>query len=352
MRDELLRLFPALRLLPPGSYVVGGAVRDLHLGIAPADADVACLDALACARCLGRKVITLGTGEHLSAYRVVVPFEGGEHVYDFAPLLDGDIDRDLARRDFTVNAMAVDLASGELLDPHDGRGDLQRRLVRMVDASNFDDDPLRMLKAVRMAVKYGFEIDPATLEAIRARAASIDRVAAERVAYELSVIFSSHALSRALALLGESALDAPLGIEVRDVHSDDVPLAAAYALFLRDPDAFAARFKWSEALLRDVKTLRKLVDEHSLLALYDAGEEVALQLPPLLRALGRDDRVTMPDFSTRALLTGDEIAAILGEKPGPRVGAVKRELLDAQLRGEVTVRAGAESFVAARASAR
>jgi len=141
--SDLLRLFPRLRELPPDAYVVGGAVRDLTLGAAPADVDVACLDPLACARTFRRKVIRLGREEHLSAYRVI----DGPHIYDFAALLDGSIDADLARRDFTVNAMAVSLGSGTLFDPHDGRGDLERRIVRMIDAINFDDDPLRMLKA-------------------------------------------------------------------------------------------------------------------------------------------------------------------------------------------------------------
>src|SRR3954464_13209372 len=184
LRDDLLRLFPRLRDLPTHAYVVGGAVRDLTLGTAPADVDVACLDPLACARALRRKVIRLGREEHLSAYRIV----DGPHVYDFAALLDGSIDADLARRDFTVNAMAVDLESGELLDPHDGRGDLERRLVRMIDASNFDDDPLPMLKAVRMAVGFDSDIDGKTLDAIRTRAARIADVSVERVAYELTVI--------------------------------------------------------------------------------------------------------------------------------------------------------------------
>src|SRR5258706_13071984 len=143
-RDELLRRFPLLVKLPRGVYAVGGAVRDLLVGIEPNDADLACADALGCAQGLGRKVITLGK-DHLTAYRIVVRHGDGEHIYDFAPLLDGSIDRDLARRDFTINAMAVDLTTGELLDPFDGRGDLQRRLVRMFDPKNFDADPLRIL---------------------------------------------------------------------------------------------------------------------------------------------------------------------------------------------------------------
>ena len=346
MRDQLLRRFPHLSKLPPaGVYVVGGAVRDLVLSLDPADADLACVDALACARRLGRKIITLGR-DHLTAYRVV----DGEHVYDFAPLLDGSIDRDLARRDFTINAMAVELAGGALLDPFDGRGDLERRVVRMVDATNFDDDPLRLLKAVRMAVRLEFDIDNATLAAIRERAASVTSVAAERLGTELEMIFAAGAFRRALALLHDTALDVPLFGEPLDLtsyHVDDLTPAAAYALLVRDPRAVAERFRWSDTLLRQVTTLQRLLNDASLFALYDAGRDLARQVPDLLRALGCDDRIEMPDFATRALLTGDEIASILGERPGPRIGLLKRALLEAQLRGEVQTREEAEKLLVA-----
>jgi tRNA nucleotidyltransferase/poly(A) polymerase len=344
LRDDLLRLFPRLRDLPVDAYVVGGAVRDLILGAAPADVDVACLDPLACARAFGRKVIRLGREEHLSAYRVV----DGPHVYDFAALLDGSIDADLARRDFTINAMAVNLRSGALLDPHDGRGDLERRLVRMVDASNFDDDPLRMLKAVRMAVRFDFGIDDATLAAIRLRANRIADVSVERVAYELTVIFSANAFRRAVALLHEAGLDVPLfghALDAAAFHADDVPLAAALALLVDDAHTFTKRWRLSDALLREIQTLQRLRDARSLLDLYDAGEGVARQLPPMLRALGRDDRIELPDFTTQPLLTGDEIASIAGIEPGPRVGVLKRALLEAELEGWVTTREEAEHFI-------
>jgi len=343
LRDDLLHLFPRLRDLPIDAYVVGGAVRDLILGAAPADVDVACLDPLACARSLGRKVIRLGREEHLSAYRVV----DGPHVYDFAALLDSSIDADLARRDFTVNAMAVDLRSGALLDPHDGRGDLQRRLVRMVDAANFDDDPLRMLKAVRMAVRFDFRIDDATLAAIRLRANRIADVSVERVAYELTVIFSANAFRRAVALLHETGLDVPIfGRTHGDAfHADDVPLAAALALLVDDAHTFTKRWRLSDALLHEIQTLQRLRDARSLFDLYDAGEPIARQLPPLLRALGRDDRIELPDFAMKPLLTGHEIASIAGIEPGPRVGVLKRALLEAELEGRVTTREEAERLI-------
>lgn len=331
-RDELVRRFPALAHLPPGCYVVGGAIRDLLLGREPLDADVACNDPLAAADALGGRMIRLGAEEHLRAYRVVLP----DHVYDFAELLDHDIDKDLARRDFTVNAMAVDLESGTLLDPHGGQRDVERRVVRMVNPSNFDDDPLRMLKAVRMAVRYDFELDPATLAAIRERAPKINESARERIVYELSIIFSADRFRRAVDLLRATGLDVPLHLRTRELHADDVSLAGAYALLLDEPQGDAA-------------VLKKLIDDHDRIALYDAGEDVARQLPAVLRALGREDPLDWPDFATRALLTGEEIARITGLAPGKELGGLKRALLEAQLRGEIKTVQQAEAFVHNRA---
>src|SRR5436190_13319051 len=106
LRSGLDRLFPRLRDLPPSARLaVGGAVRDLLLGREPNDVDVECDDPLAVAQSLGRKVIQLGR-EELIAWRVVE----GDHIYDFSPLAP------LGRRDFTINAIAVDLVSGELRD--------------------------------------------------------------------------------------------------------------------------------------------------------------------------------------------------------------------------------------------
>ena len=331
-RDELTRRFPALARLGPDCYVVGGAIRDLLLGLEPADADVACRDPLAPARSLGGRLVRLGDQEHLSAYRVVLP----EHVYDFAGLLDGDLATDLARRDFTVNAMAVDLSRDELIDPHGGQRDVAARVVRMVRASNFDDDPLRTLKGVRMAVKYGFDIEPETLQAIRARAHRITEVARERVQYELSVIFSANAFRRAVALLHETGLDAPLGLRTREFFADDVSLTGAWALLLDEPP-------------REAAALRRLLDRHDRIALYDAGEELARQLPAVLRALGRDDTLDWPDFETRALLSGEEISALTGLPPGKELGALKRALLEAQILGQVRTREEAAAFLTASA---
>lgn len=340
-REALLRRFPGLSKLPAGCFVVGGAVRDLVFGREPADVDVACPDPRAAARALSGRVVRLGDQSHLSAWRVVA----GEQTYDFAALEGGTIATDLARRDFTVNAMAVALGGGELIDPHRGRDDLKARVVRMVDASNFDDDPLRVLKGVRMAVALEFEVDPPTLEAMRARAPRIVEIAAERVLYELTVILSAGRLRKAAELLRETGLAGPLGMEVPEIAADGVSMAGALALLVADPRRHAQRWKWSAALLHDVLALRALAERHDRMALFDAGERVARQLPGLLAAQGRHEELDWPDFSTRALLSGEEIAALLGIEPGPRLGAVKRALLEAQVRGEVRTREEAEGWV-------
>jgi len=327
LRDALVAQFPKLATLPSHSEAIGGAIRDLLLGATPLDVDVECDDPLACASSLG-KVIKLGRGD-LTVYRVVV----GDRVYDFSRKTD------LGRRDFTINAIAVDLTTGELRDPSDGQEDIRGKVVRMIHARNLDDDPLRMLRAVRLAVRLEFAIDEATLTQIRRRAAKVVMVAAERVTYEMHAIFSAGKFRRAVRLLSATAIDEPLfgfSIDPERFHDDDVSLAAAYALLVRDARAFAKRWRWSDALLRDVLTLQKLMRDPNTIALYDAGEALARQLPM---------RVAMPDFAIKPMLDGNEIARLAGIDEGPRVGAIKRALLEAQLRGEVQTREEAQTFV-------
>jgi tRNA nucleotidyltransferase/poly(A) polymerase len=336
LRDELLRRFPALATLPPHTEVVGGAVRDLMLHVEPADVDVECDEPQACASRLS-KVITLGRGD-LQVYRVVLE----DRIYDFSRRMD------LGRRDFTMNAIAIDLTSGQMRDPFDGVADIERRNVRMISPANFQDDPLRMLRAVRLAVQFDFVVEAETIAVIRHRAGQIVTVAAERVRYELDAIFSMNRFRRAVALLHETALDEPLfgyAFDAERFHDADLSMAGSDALLLKDPRAFARRWKWSGALLREVLTLQGLMRDASVIALYDAGESIARQLPALLRTVGREP-VTIPEiFNTRSLLDGNEIAALAGIEEGPRLGAIKRALLEAQLRGEVRTREEAVKFV-------
>jgi putative nucleotidyltransferase with HDIG domain len=213
------------------AWLVGGAVRDRLLGRATGDVDLALDgDLRDAARAIARA--TGGVSFELSgafgAWRVVGPGHGW-HV-DLVTLRDGDIDADLAARDFTINAMAVPLAGGELLDPHGGRADLEARRVRMVSEASLADDPLRSLRAVRLVTELDLELDPATAAATMEHASAIERVAPERVFGELKRVVTADRARRGLELMDAHGLTAVVlpelaalrGVEQNEFHHADV----------------------------------------------------------------------------------------------------------------------------------
>jgi tRNA nucleotidyltransferase (CCA-adding enzyme) len=118
------------------------------------------------------------------------------------------IEEDLSHRDFTINAMAYDMATKRIIDPYGGRKDILRGLIRAVGnpEDRFREDPLRIMRAVRMATEIGFKIEPKTLKAIRRMAKQLRGIAAERIRDELVKILLSKKPSRGLELLQESGL--------------------------------------------------------------------------------------------------------------------------------------------------
>jgi len=170
-------------------WLVGGAVRDLLLQRPVHDWDFAVeRDALTLARAVGD---TLGGAffpldEERETARVVLNAETGTPVVlDFALLRGGALDADLAERDFTVNAMAVDEA-GMLIDPLDGRGDLAMGRIRATSERAFRDDPVRLLRGVRLESELGFATEPRTEAWIRRDAPLLTGSAAERVRDEFT----------------------------------------------------------------------------------------------------------------------------------------------------------------------
>jgi putative nucleotidyltransferase with HDIG domain len=223
----------AARELFAGSdaWIVGGAVRDHLIGRDTTDLDIALRDdprasALALARATGGSPFRLSGA--FGAWRVVGP--GHAWHVDLVVLRDGDIAADLAARDFTINAMAEPLAGGELLDPHGGRADLAAGRLRMVTPGALAADPLRALRAVRIAVGLELAIEPDTAAAVRRAAPGLERVAAERVFGELKQLIRSPAARSGLELMDAHGLTAqvlpelpPLrGVEQNVFHHLDV----------------------------------------------------------------------------------------------------------------------------------
>ena len=186
------------------AYVVGGAVRDELLGRPVLDWDVVCVDPEAAARKLARA--TGGAPFPLSAehggWRVVL--DGGRTV-DLTPL-HGTIEEDLARRDFTMNALAQRLGDDVYVDPLGGRADIESRTIRHVSEHVFDDDPVRLLRAAVFADSLGFQLDQKTERLVRARAGLVARGAGERVLEALARLGDA-----GFRLLDELGLLEPLG---------------------------------------------------------------------------------------------------------------------------------------------
>lgn len=213
------------------AWLVGGAVRDRLLGRDTDDVDLAIPGnpkraARAVARAGGGTAFQLSGA--FGAWRVVGP--GHTWHVDLVTLRDDDIVADLAARDFTINAMAEPLGGGEVIDPHGGREDLARRVVRMVSEQALEDDPLRTLRAVRIAVELDLEIDAGTGAAAARNAAGIERVAAERVFGELKRVVAADAVRRGLEVMEAYGLTAAVlpeltalrGIDQSRFHHADV----------------------------------------------------------------------------------------------------------------------------------
>jgi len=212
-------------------YLVGGALRDLCLNKKVKDVDLI-FDgkgqnfAHTLAARLKSRVVTLGqTG--FQTYRI--PLKAS--CLDIWDLKKTTLREDLLRRDFTMNAVALHLQSGRWIDSTGGLSDLENGIIRSVSPAAFREDPLRLLRAVRFKCLFPkFSIQPSTLQEMMDGAHWIERVAPERIAYELDLILGSPALYQGMLLLEETRLrssilpelDAVKGVSQYPNNPDDV----------------------------------------------------------------------------------------------------------------------------------
>ncbi|MEH2463322.1 CCA tRNA nucleotidyltransferase [Nostoc sp.] len=182
----------SLEFLPQPAYMVGGAVRDAILGRTREYLDLDFVipsKAVKVARAIARHYkagFVLLDAERQIA-RVVFPHATA----DFAQQEGNSLEVDLHRRDFTVNAIAYNPHTQEIIDPLQGYVDLQQGILRMVSPANLEDDPLRLMRGYRQAAQLGFTIEPATQVAIRSLASHISKVAAERVRVEIGYLLAN-----------------------------------------------------------------------------------------------------------------------------------------------------------------
>lgn len=212
---EALRL--AARLHKSPVFLVGGAPRDLLLGRPLGDLDLACAGAQILAKKLAGALkgsfVVLDETNHV--YRVALPpGRPGPVQLDVAELQGASIEEDLRRRDFTLNALALPLSpdmpaavpAKAWLDPRGGLKDLAARRLRAEDEALFKDDPLRLLRAFRIAAQLDCVVEPGTLEAIGRLRHRVRSPAGERVQAELMLLLAVPGASRWLRLMDETRL--------------------------------------------------------------------------------------------------------------------------------------------------
>ena len=203
------------------AYLVGGAVRDLLLGITPKDFDVATNATPEDVKAEFRRAMIIGRRFRLvhvmfgrevietSTFRALNPeAKTDEHGRVLADNLFGSQSEDAARRDFTVNALYYDPSSDEVLDYHGGVSDLKKRLIRMIGdpAMRYREDPVRMLRSVRFAAKLGFTIEEQTRAPIREMAELIHNVPVARLFDEMLKLLQSGQAMACLRQLRDAGL--------------------------------------------------------------------------------------------------------------------------------------------------
>lgn len=298
------------------AWVVGGAIRDELLGRPVLDLDVACREPEGAARRYARRSggAPFPLSERHGAWRVAL--ETGRTV-DFTPLPEEGIEADLATRDFALNAIAVPVSGGAPVDPHGGRADIEARAIRAVSGTVFADDPLRLLRAVRLEDELGFRLDGRTEELVRAHAERVREPAGERILAELQRL--SAAGYRRLDELGLLAgLGGSLAGPLDALDDPGFRLVAVFRERVRrlpisnDLARYATTLLRAEAPADDgpraIHRFRRATEPWALDALAFLGVP---ELGPAVEAA----RLADP---AEPLVRGDE----LGLAPGPEIGRI------------------------------
>jgi tRNA nucleotidyltransferase (CCA-adding enzyme) len=386
----VLEVVKRLQVAGHEAYLVGGCVRDLVLGREPGDFDIATQALPEEVQRLFRKVIptgiahgtvtvlVLGGQVEVTTYRTEAGYADGRRPdrVEFRR----DLTEDLARRDFTINAMAFDPRAAELRDPFRGLEDLDRCLVRSVGdpAARFGEDGLRPLRAVRFATVLDFALDAQTEAAIPGALGVFRKVAHERVRDEFLKLLLAPAVERGLRLLAstgllgaafpelEAAVQGGVGARVAAVPARPEVRLAALLVSSEQAEPVLERLRlpartvdevraliahpvpvgaevWTDADVRRWASALGRGRVPDALALAAAtGREAAQRLRTrVAKALAGN-----PPLSVRELaLDGRQVMDVLGVGPSPMVGEATRWLLDLVL--ETPERNAAEALTAA-----
>jgi len=294
-------------------YLVGGAVRDQLMGKTPKDKDycVTGISAEEFSRLFPEAILT---GKDFPVFRI----DGEEYALarterktgrgykgfqvDSSP--EVTIEEDLKRRDLTINSVAIEVATGEIVDPFGGVEDIRRGIIRATSEA-FGEDPLRVYRAARFAARFGFSVEPGTLEMMRGMKEELIHLTPERVGLEVIKALETENPSIFFRVLAEAdvldvhfpELDALIGVPQPPEHH---PEGDAFEHSMQVLEAMARMTK--DPVLRWVAVVHDLgkgVTPKELLPRHHGHEKAGV---PLVEALGR--RIRLPKRYTQAAKVG------------------------------------------------
>ena len=386
--------------LPTPAYLVGGWVRDRLLNRQGKYLDLDFVlpeKAVETAQAIARKYkagfVVLDTDRQIA--RVV--FKDG--TADFAQQMGDSLVADLGRRDFCMNAIAIEChhIEQDFVDPFNGIGDLEARRIRMVAPENLADDPLRILRGYRQAAQLGFEIEDLTRQVLIKLAPKLKAVAAERVRSELGYLLSiSNGSQWMIELVSDHILDDWLPRQNLNLERFAKIETAISRLLAKFPslelffnkqlsgDRYAlvivklasltnnataleslglsrAEQRWLVGILRHLPKFMTLLDSASLKDQYQFFQPTLEFFPAIAvlalasdhqfeaiahwleRWLNPDDAIAYPV----SLITGDDLRKDLGIAPSPKIGELLESVKVAQVEGKINSREEAIAFIKA-----
>jgi poly(A) polymerase len=389
--DSAIAIVKELRERGHEAYLVGGCVRDMVMELEPADYDIATSARPEEIVKIFPRTESIGAqfGVILVIYRGH-PFEVATFRSDEA-YVDGrrptgvvftDVRKDVLRRDFTINGLLYDPVSKEVIDYVEGQADIRARLVRAIGDpyARFEEDKLRILRAVRFGARLGYEIEPETWKAVCAMAPKIHQVSRERIREELSRILTEGQAARGFRLLEESGLRTEILPELKWtdhierslklLRRGSEPDFAMSVLLQNTPvssvEEVVERLKFSRsemhhivalvenlprfsqvrrmpvASLKRFFRLNRFEDHIELARVYRlaAGED----LSDLNYVLSKRAEWTEKDIFPPPLVTGEDLIA-MGFKPGPVFKEILTRLEEEQLEGRLREHNQALEFV-------
>jgi len=389
--DSAIEIIRKLRDANHEAYLVGGCVRDMVMGIEPADYDIA-------TNALPEQIMKLfprteGIGVQFGVVLVIHhghPFEVATFRSDDA-YVDGrrptgvvftDARTDVLRRDFTINGLLFDPIAKTIHDYVDGQKDIEAKIVRAIGdpVRRFSEDKLRILRAIRFGARLGYSIETETWNAVRAMAPQIHQVSVERIQGEIGRILTEGQARYGVELLHDSGLLAEILPEVNwNGHlagclgllrrGESTDLAAAVLLHevpAADVQRIMERLKFSRAEITHATGLVSHIAQFRAIRMMNTselkrffrlprfGDHLAMEhicktatggdLDDYNYAVRKYEGWTREDISPAPLISGEDLIE-LGLAPGPLFKSILTRVEDEQLEGRLRDRAEAVSFV-------